>query len=120
MDELFARLHRVFDMEVEQRLSGQTQNNGFLDLLLNAKVDDDGVVGLDRDTLRSMFVVSISTGITDCCNCIPGFGRQEMLVSFPFLCDSIHTTTQIESHYNLSLRVFLSIKKCDLEDKNLR
>jgi hypothetical protein len=31
VDELFARLNRVFDTEVEQRLRGQTQRNDFLD-----------------------------------------------------------------------------------------
>ncbi|TVU31190.1 hypothetical protein EJB05_22868 [Eragrostis curvula] len=60
MEKLFARLHQVFDKELEQRLHNReaeqmTQKNDFLDLLLNATVGDNGAVVLDRDTLRSTF-----------------------------------------------------------------
>lgn len=62
VDKLFARLHRVFDREVEQRIrgrsAGQPPKNDFLDLLLNAAVGEDGAVVLDGDTLRAMFSVS--------------------------------------------------------------
>ncbi|GJN20360.1 hypothetical protein PR202_gb07730 [Eleusine coracana subsp. coracana] len=41
VDKLFARLYRVFDMEVEKRLRGrsfgQPEKIDFLDLLLNAR-----------------------------------------------------------------------------------
>jgi cytochrome P450 len=55
---LFARLHRVFDAEVDRRLAdrdaGEPRKNDFLDLLLDATT-----AGVDCDTLtlRSFFVV---------------------------------------------------------------
>jgi cytochrome P450 len=59
---LFARLHRIFDEEIDARLrgrdAGEPKKNDFLDLLLDAAEDDDNTAGLDRDTLRSLFTVS--------------------------------------------------------------
>jgi len=59
---LFARLHRIFDEEIDGRLrgreAGEPKKNDFLDLLLDAADDDDNTAGLDRDTLRSLFTVS--------------------------------------------------------------
>jgi cytochrome P450 len=59
---LFARLHRIFDEEIDGRLrgreAGEPKKNDFLDLLLDAAEDDDNTAGLDRDTLRSLFTVS--------------------------------------------------------------
>ncbi|XP_037423428.1 geraniol 8-hydroxylase-like [Triticum dicoccoides] len=67
---LFARLHLVFDREVDQRLRRRARdaageprkenddNDGgdFLDVLLDvAERDDDQAALLDRDTLRSLF-----------------------------------------------------------------
>ena len=58
---LFARLHRIFDEEIDARLrgrdAGEPKKNDFLDLLLDAAEDDDNTAGLDRDTLRSLFTV---------------------------------------------------------------
>ena len=59
---LFARLHRIFDEEIDGRLrgreAGEPKKNDFLDLLLDAAEYDDNTAGLDRDTLRSLFTVS--------------------------------------------------------------
>ncbi|KAF8768561.1 hypothetical protein HU200_007505 [Digitaria exilis] len=62
---LFARLHRIFDEEIDARLRGRREagggeakkNDDFLDLLLDAAEDGDNTAGLDRDTLRSLFTV---------------------------------------------------------------
>ncbi|KAL6640922.1 hypothetical protein ACP70R_019103 [Stipagrostis hirtigluma subsp. patula] len=57
--KLFARLHRVFDAEVDRRLhgrqTGEPRKDDFLDLLLDAAAVEDDTARLDRDTLRSMF-----------------------------------------------------------------
>nr|CAB3499144.1 unnamed protein product [Digitaria exilis] len=58
--KVFARLHRTFDVEIDERLrgrkSGQPRKNDFLDLLLDSETaGDNGAAGLDRDTLLSMF-----------------------------------------------------------------
>jgi hypothetical protein len=63
---LFARLHRIFDEEIDGRLrsreaggdGGEPRKNDFLDLLLDAAEHGDNTAGLDRDTLRSLFTVS--------------------------------------------------------------
>ncbi|GJN20362.1 hypothetical protein PR202_gb07732 [Eleusine coracana subsp. coracana] len=59
---LFARLHKIFDQEIDQRQrdrqAGEPRKNDFLDPLLDAAARDDTTARLDRDTLRSMFTVS--------------------------------------------------------------
>nr|AAK92609.1 Putative cytochrome P-450 [Oryza sativa Japonica Group] len=59
MAGLFARLHRVFDAVVEERLSerdaGEARKGDFLDVLLDVAARDNDSAGLDRDTLRSLF-----------------------------------------------------------------
>ncbi|CAL4924420.1 unnamed protein product [Urochloa decumbens] len=58
---LFARLHQVFDVEVDRRLrdrdTGEPRKNDFLDLLLDATGGGFSTAGagFDRDTLRSFF-----------------------------------------------------------------
>ncbi|KAL6841158.1 hypothetical protein ACP4OV_029127 [Aristida adscensionis] len=57
---LFARLHCVFDAEVDRRLrdrdAGEPRKDDFLDLLLDAAAGGGhGAAELDRDTLRSLF-----------------------------------------------------------------
>ncbi|CAL4925907.1 unnamed protein product [Urochloa decumbens] len=63
---LFARLHRIFDEEIDGRLrgreDGEPKRNDFLDLLLDAAEDGDSAAGLDRDTLRSLFTDLFSAG----------------------------------------------------------
>ncbi|CAL4925908.1 unnamed protein product [Urochloa decumbens] len=59
--KVLARLHRVFDEEIDRRLlgreSGQPRKDDFLDLLLDSETGGDkGTAGMmDRDTLRSIF-----------------------------------------------------------------
>ncbi|CAM0912128.1 unnamed protein product [Alopecurus aequalis] len=61
LGRMFARLHVVFDAEVDRRLrereDGETrkERDDFLDLLLDVAARDGGKAGLDRDTLRSLF-----------------------------------------------------------------
>ncbi|KAL6609900.1 hypothetical protein ACP70R_039869 [Stipagrostis hirtigluma subsp. patula] len=68
--KLFARLHQVFDAEVERRLrdreSGGPRKDDFLELLLDAAAaaEDDNAVGLDRDTLRSIFTIYLLLEVT--------------------------------------------------------
>ncbi|CAN6287711.1 unnamed protein product [Urochloa humidicola] len=66
MARLFARLHRIFDEEIDGRLrgreAGEPRRNDFLDLLLDAAEDGDGAAGLDRDTLRSLFTDLFAAG----------------------------------------------------------
>jgi len=68
--KVFARLHRMFDVEIDQRRharkAGQPRKNDFLDLLLDSEMGDNGTAGLDRDTLRSMLVVSRRELILQC------------------------------------------------------
>ncbi|CAN6282463.1 unnamed protein product [Urochloa humidicola] len=63
---LFARLHRIFDEEIDRRLrereAGEPKRNDFLDLLLDAMEDGENAAGLDRDTLRSLFTDLFSAG----------------------------------------------------------
>jgi cytochrome P450 len=60
---LFARLHRIFDQEIDQRLrdrqASAPRKNDFLDLLLDAQQGGENTARLDRDTLRSMFTECI-------------------------------------------------------------
>jgi cytochrome P450 len=62
--KVIARLHRVFDEEIDRRLhdrkSGQSRKNDLLDLLLDTETTtgDKGTAGLDRDTLRAMLTIS--------------------------------------------------------------
>ncbi|KAL6599148.1 hypothetical protein ACP70R_046012 [Stipagrostis hirtigluma subsp. patula] len=69
---LFARLHRVFDAEVEQRRrhreAGQPRKNDFLDLLLDAEDGDNGAARLDGDTLRAMFTRWMENRIIGACD----------------------------------------------------
>ncbi|EMS67389.1 Cysteine protease 1 [Triticum urartu] len=59
---LFARLHAVFDAEVDQRLrgrdAGQPRKNDYLDVLLDVAARDEGKDLLDPETLRSHFTTS--------------------------------------------------------------
>ena len=69
MAQLFARLHRIFDEEIDGRMrgrdAGEPRKNDFLDLLLDAAEDGDSTARLDRDTLRSLFTVSITQTYLD-------------------------------------------------------
>jgi cytochrome P450 len=60
---VFARLHKIFDQEIDQRLrdrqASAPRKNDFLDLLLDAQQGGENTARLDRDTLRSMFTVCI-------------------------------------------------------------
>nr|CAB3499871.1 unnamed protein product [Digitaria exilis] len=62
---LFARLHQVFDVEVDRRMrerdAGETRKNDFLDLLLDA-TGEPSTPGLDRDTLQSFFTDLFAAG----------------------------------------------------------
>jgi hypothetical protein len=55
---LFARLHQVFDVEIDRRLcerdAGDPRKNDFLDLLLDTTTS----TAWGRDTLLSLFTVS--------------------------------------------------------------
>ncbi|KAK1606050.1 hypothetical protein QYE76_029723 [Lolium multiflorum] len=59
--QLLARLHQVFDAEVDRRLRGRElgetrkEHEDFLDVLLDVTERDGGKAGLDRDTLRALF-----------------------------------------------------------------
>ncbi|KAF7004754.1 hypothetical protein CFC21_019953 [Triticum aestivum] len=59
---LFARLHAVFDAEVDQRLrgrdAGQPRKNDYLDVLLDLAASEDRKDLLDRETLRSHLTVN--------------------------------------------------------------
>ncbi|PWZ55090.1 Geraniol 8-hydroxylase [Zea mays] len=61
--KLFARLHQVFDVEVDRRLcerdAGDRRKNDFLDLLLDT---DGGTAALDRDSLLSLFTDLFAAG----------------------------------------------------------
>ncbi|CAN6304546.1 unnamed protein product [Urochloa humidicola] len=63
---LFARLHRIFDEEIDRRLrereADESKRNDFLDLLLDAMEDGENAAGLDRDTLRSLFMDLFAAG----------------------------------------------------------
>ncbi|RLN12943.1 geraniol 8-hydroxylase-like isoform X1 [Panicum miliaceum] len=64
---LFARLHKVFDVEVDGRLrerdAGKPRKNDFLDLLLDATGGGGlSTAGIDRDTLRSFFTDLFAAG----------------------------------------------------------
>ncbi|CAL4932948.1 unnamed protein product [Urochloa decumbens] len=65
---LFARLHQVFDVEVDRRLRDrdtcEPRKNDFLDLLLDATGGGFSTAGagLDRDTLRSFFTDLFAAG----------------------------------------------------------
>ena len=63
---LFARLHAVFDAEVDQRLrgreAGQPRKNDYLDVLLDVAASEDGKDLLDRETLRSHFTDLFAAG----------------------------------------------------------
>lgn len=63
MRTLFERLHAMFNDAIDRRShgrdNGEPRNNDFLDHLLDATLEGDGAAGLDRDTLLSMFTVTI-------------------------------------------------------------
>ncbi|RLN13360.1 geraniol 8-hydroxylase-like isoform X1 [Panicum miliaceum] len=67
MARLFARLHRVFDVEIAQRLRGRSasepRKNDFLDVLL-----DNSKAGIDRDTLLSLFTDLYAAGMNNISN----------------------------------------------------
>ena len=66
-----ARLHLVFDAEVDRRLRGREdgepgkEQDEFIDVLLDVVACDGVKAGLDRDTLRALFAVKI-----DKCSCL--------------------------------------------------
>lgn len=72
LERMFARLHLVFDAQVDERLrardgdgTGKKKDgdDDFLDVLLDiAAREGDGKDGLDRDTLRSLFTDLFSAG----------------------------------------------------------
>ena len=76
MAGMFARLHVVFDAEVDRRLrereDGETRKEigDFLDVLLDVAARDGGKAGLDRDTLRSLFTVTSCIYFQIVCMCI--------------------------------------------------
>ncbi|XP_051203481.1 geraniol 8-hydroxylase [Lolium perenne] len=61
MARMFARLHVVFDAEVDRRQRRREdgdpgkESEDFLDVLLDVAARDGAKAGLDRDTLRSLF-----------------------------------------------------------------
>ncbi|KAM0856377.1 hypothetical protein ACQ4PT_049190 [Festuca glaucescens] len=58
MARMFARLHAVFDAEVDRRREDgdpRKESHNFLDVLLDVAARDGAKAGLDRDTLRSLF-----------------------------------------------------------------
>ncbi|XP_047095218.1 geraniol 8-hydroxylase-like [Lolium rigidum] len=61
MARMFARLHAVFDAEVDRRQRRREdgdpgkESEDFLDVLLEVAARDGAKAGLDRDTLRSLF-----------------------------------------------------------------
>ncbi|KAL6842269.1 hypothetical protein ACP4OV_027917 [Aristida adscensionis] len=64
---LFARLHRIFDAEVDGRLrergAGEPRRDDFLDLVLDAAAREDDAAELGRrDTLRSLFTDLFAAG----------------------------------------------------------
>jgi hypothetical protein len=65
--QLLARLHQVFDAEVDRRLRGREvgetrkEHDDFLDVLLDVAERDGGKAGLDRDTLRALFTVTTNS-----------------------------------------------------------
>ncbi|KAF7110533.1 hypothetical protein CFC21_110624 [Triticum aestivum] len=63
---LFARLHAMFDAEVDQRLrgrdAGQPRKYDFLHVLLDVAAREDGKDLLDRETLRSHFTDLFAAG----------------------------------------------------------
>jgi hypothetical protein len=68
---MFARLHVVFDAEVDRRLRGREdgdpgkkESDDFLDVLLDVAARDGVKAGLDRDTLRSLFTVTTAPPVT--------------------------------------------------------
>ncbi|CAL5047353.1 unnamed protein product [Urochloa decumbens] len=67
MARLFSRLHRVFDVEIAQRLRGrdasEPRKNDFLDVLL-----DSSKAGIDRDTLLSLFTDLYAAGMNNISN----------------------------------------------------
>ncbi|KAL5223885.1 hypothetical protein ABZP36_010524 [Zizania latifolia] len=64
---LFARLHRLFDMLVDERIrdrnAGEPRKGDFLDVLLDVGAPENDNAGqLDRDTLRSLFMDLFGAG----------------------------------------------------------
>ncbi|RCV42113.1 hypothetical protein SETIT_9G189700v2 [Setaria italica] len=95
--KLIARLHRVFDEEIDGRLhdrrSGQPRKNDFLDLLLDSETTtgDKGSAGLDRDTLRSMLTDLFAAGSDTSSNTVE-WAMTELLknpVSMYKVCDEL-------------------------------
>ncbi|KAG2536957.1 geraniol 8-hydroxylase-like [Panicum virgatum] len=93
--KLFARLHRMFDVEIDQRRharkAGQPRKNDFLDLLLDSEMGDNGTAGLDRDTLRSMLADLFAAG-SDTSSSTVEWAMTELLqnpVSMSKVCDEL-------------------------------
>ncbi|RLN39121.1 geraniol 8-hydroxylase-like [Panicum miliaceum] len=93
----FARLHRAFDLEIDQRLparkAGQPRKNDFLDLLLDSETEmgDNGTAWLNRDTLRSMLLDLFVAGSDTTSNTVE-WAMTELLrnpVSMSKLCDEL-------------------------------
>nr|ABB46835.1 Cytochrome P450 family protein [Oryza sativa Japonica Group] len=94
MAGLFARLHRVFDAVVEERLSerdaGEARKGDFLDVLLDVAARDNDSAGLDRDTLRSLFTIESASARIYRCSTSPteysnGYRIQENVCGQIFL-----------------------------------
>uniref|UniRef100_A0A0D9XI26 Cytochrome P450 n=1 Tax=Leersia perrieri TaxID=77586 RepID=A0A0D9XI26_9ORYZ len=69
MAGLFARLHRVFDAEVDARLREREHDAGerirkgdFLDVLIDGAARENDTSGMDRDTFRSLFTDLFGAG----------------------------------------------------------
>uniref|UniRef100_A0A0E0EW50 Cytochrome P450 n=1 Tax=Oryza meridionalis TaxID=40149 RepID=A0A0E0EW50_9ORYZ len=90
---LFARLHRLFDVEMDhRRLHGMKEKDGdFLEVLLRLAARDDDVAGLDGDTLRSLFTDLFTAG-SDTSSSTVEWAMTELLqnpISMAKLCDEL-------------------------------
>uniref|UniRef100_A0A0E0LTV1 Cytochrome P450 n=1 Tax=Oryza punctata TaxID=4537 RepID=A0A0E0LTV1_ORYPU len=90
---LFARLHRLFDAEVDhRRLHGMKENDGdFLEVLLRLAARDKDAAGLDGDTLRSLFTDLFGAG-SDTSSSTVEWAMTELLrnpLSMAKLCDEL-------------------------------
>ncbi|KAF2912738.1 hypothetical protein DAI22_10g035000 [Oryza sativa Japonica Group] len=90
---LFARLHRLFDAEMDhRRLHGMKEKDGdFLEVLLRLAARDDDTARLDGDTLRSLFTDLFTAG-SDTSSSTVEWAMAELLqnpISMAKLCDEL-------------------------------